>query len=117
MASLPGSESKTSDASQFVQTVIPQVATAMARAIAYEHIQSIAKKQRDALLHQEKIAAIGVLAYGIRHEINNPLAIIRMKADQLLRGDGSSKPLTEDVAKGARVIVNHSDRIAAIIRG
>ncbi len=78
-ASLPASENKTSDATQFVQTVIPQVATAMARAIAYEYIQSIVKQQRDALVHQEKIAAIGVLAYGIRHEINNPLHSLSSK--------------------------------------
>jgi hypothetical protein len=41
----------------------------------------------DARLHQEKLAAIKQLAYGLSHEINNPLANISTRAEQLQRGE------------------------------
>lgn len=41
----------------------------------------------DARLHNEKLAAIKQLAYGLSHEINNPLANISTRAEQLQRGE------------------------------
>ena len=41
----------------------------------------------DARLHGEKLAAIKQLAYGLSHEINNPLANISTRAEQLQRGE------------------------------
>ena len=41
----------------------------------------------DAKLHGEKLAAIKQLAYGLSHEINNPLANISTRAEQLQRGE------------------------------
>ena len=41
----------------------------------------------DARLHHEKLAAIKQLAYGLSHEINNPLANISTRAEQLQRGE------------------------------
>ncbi|WP_243372601.1 cache domain-containing protein [Geotalea sp. SG265] len=40
-------------------------------------------KTREELLRKEKLAAIGELAAGVAHEINNPLAIIRGNAELL----------------------------------
>ena len=44
----------------------------------------------DAKLHHEKLAAIKQLAYGLSHEINNPLANISTRAEQLQRGETDS---------------------------
>lgn len=41
----------------------------------------------DARLHNEKLAAIEQLAYGLSHEINNPLANISTRAETLQRGE------------------------------
>jgi signal transduction histidine kinase len=41
----------------------------------------------DARLQGEKLAAIKQLAYGLSHEINNPLANISTRAEQLQRGE------------------------------
>ncbi len=41
----------------------------------------------DLRLHCEKLSAIKQLAYGLSHEINNPLANISTRAEQLQRGE------------------------------
>lgn len=44
----------------------------------------------DAVLQTEKLAAIKELAYGLSHEINNPLANISTRASSLLRDETSA---------------------------
>jgi len=44
----------------------------------------------DTRLQHEKLAAIKQLAYGLSHEINNPLANISTRAEQLQRGEKDS---------------------------
>lgn len=41
----------------------------------------------DMRLHENKLAAIKQLSYGLSHEINNPLANISTRAEQLQRGE------------------------------
>ncbi|MGI9470390.1 MAG: sensor histidine kinase [Rubripirellula sp.] len=41
----------------------------------------------DARLHKSKLGALKQLAYGLSHEINNPLANISTRAEQLQRGE------------------------------
>jgi signal transduction histidine kinase len=70
-------------------------------------------RAREELLRQEKLAAIGSLAAGVAHEINNPTAIIRGNVEFLLRRlpeDGFGREEVEEVLK-------HTDRIARITRG
>lgn len=44
----------------------------------------------DQRLHESKLAALKQLAYGLSHEINNPLANISTRAQQLQRGESDS---------------------------
>lgn len=41
------------------------------------------KKQKEQLLHQEKLASIGQLSAGVAHEINNPAAYIKSNINSL----------------------------------
>jgi signal transduction histidine kinase len=63
------------------------------------------------LVRAEKLITVGVLSAGIAHEIGSPLAVIRGRAEQVLR-DVSTGPRAEDL----RVIIKHIDNIASTIR-
>jgi signal transduction histidine kinase len=67
------------------------------------------RAQRE-LVAREKLATVGEIASGVAHEVNNPLAAIRMEAELLAS--------TEDPETGAaaRTIVREVDRAASIIR-
>lgn len=90
----------------FVATVLDQV----------KHREEELRRLNEQLGQSEKLASIGTLAAGVAHEINNPVGVIRTKA-QILRyriGDGedSSALLNE-----LDTIEKHTDRIGAITRG
>ena len=71
------------------------------------------RKKLEARLRQAaKMEAIGTLASGVAHEINNPINIIMNYAGLILR-DGVAR---EDVETFAREIVTESERIATIVR-
>lgn len=79
------------------------------------------KLMQQKMVHSSKMASLGEMAGSIAHEINNPLAIIQGKVDQLrikLRKDVSL--LSEGCVEFDRHLVKIEDtigRIAAIIKG
>ena len=90
----------------FVATVLEQV----------RHRDAELRRLSGQLAQSEKLASIGTLAAGVAHEINNPVGVIRTKA-QILRyriedGEDSSALLGE-----LDTIGKHTDRIGAITRG
>lgn len=68
------------------------------------------RAQRE-LVAREKLATIGELASGVAHEVNNPLAAIRMEAELL--GQAAERPETRDAVA---VILKEVDRAAGIAR-
>jgi len=68
------------------------------------------RAQRE-LIAREKLATVGEIASGVAHEVNNPLAAIRMEAELL----GRSTQDTEASAAAA-TIVREVDRAARIVR-
>jgi PAS domain S-box-containing protein len=64
----------------------------------------------------EKLAALGTLAAGLAHELNNPIGIISSRAELMLL-EAESAPLPPEVDEDLRVIHRHAQRVARIVHG
>jgi PAS domain S-box-containing protein len=70
------------------------------------------KRELEAkIVHQDRLASIGLLASGLAHEIGTPLGVIRGRAEFL-----SLKATEPSLKKYADVIVSQIDRISKLIR-
>jgi signal transduction histidine kinase len=88
-----------------------QVAIAIENCHLYAELRSantLLKKSQQQVITSEKMAAIGVLASGIAHEINNPLQVIFSKVQLLKRKaeNEKAKSSLESVEKEALRISN-----------
>jgi two-component system, NtrC family, sensor kinase len=81
-----------------------------------EHARTISTQQ-DLLVYSAKMTAIGNMAGGVAHEINNPLAVICARADMMIEALKSGKSTCEDLEKGLLNIQKTGFRIARIIKG
>ncbi len=70
-----------------------------------------------ALNHAAQLTALGEMAGGIAHEINNPLAIIKGKVFQLKRAVKNPETKVDQVLDDLQHIDATVDRIAQIIKG
>ncbi|MCO5142490.1 MAG: ATP-binding protein [Oligoflexia bacterium] len=68
------------------------------------------------LVNSSKMAAMGEMAGGIAHEINNPLATIQIKIEQLVEMCASSQVDKTEVHKRLEAVTRLVDRIAKIIQ-
>lgn len=81
--------------------------------------RKLAEAQRVALeqvaLRSEKLAALGTLAAGLAHELNNPIGIITSRIELMLEdaGPGLPEPVREDLG----VLHRHAQRVARIASG
>jgi PAS domain S-box-containing protein len=69
-----------------------------------------------AAQQSEKLAALGTLAAGLAHELNNPIGIISSRAELMLL-DAESQAVSEDTVEDLRVIHRHAQRVARIAQG
>lgn len=64
----------------------------------------------------EKLAALGTLAAGIAHEINNPIGVITSRVE-LMRLDADAHHLPKQVRDDLEVVHRHAGRVARITQG
>ncbi|MEA2700625.1 MAG: two-component system, NtrC family, sensor histidine kinase HydH, partial [Myxococcales bacterium] len=97
---------------QFQVRIVPVRNQGMGvRAFALVEDRSELRSLENQLVRAEKVITVGVLSAGIAHEIGSPLAVIRGRAEQVLRHVDSG-PRADDL----RVIIKHIDQISSTIR-
>jgi PAS domain S-box-containing protein len=101
--------------------------SAMGLVVVVRDLREI-EEMRRRMLTQARLAAVGELAAGLAHEINNPLAFVRSNLGQLERhwkslGEADALPPAErsEILGEGREIIGESlagvDRAAEIVRG
>jgi len=99
--------------------ILKLLASWFASIISKERSMKALEEQRAKLVSSSKLSTLGEMAGGIAHEINNPLAVIYGKANQisLMTSDPDTSLDRERIAIAASKIEKTADRIATIIRG
>lgn len=74
-------------------------------------------EQKLITLQASKMVALGEMAGGIAHEINTPLATIKLLTSQLIQEIKNDIPDLDSLASQVQKIEYTSDRVAKIVRG
>ena len=69
------------------------------------------RRMEKGLAQTEKLAAIGQLASGVAHEINNPLGVIKCYANLIDKGLSKETQATEDI----RIIRKHTEQCQSVV--
>lgn len=101
------------DGHSFAVSIYPLCAGASGPARTVIHLRETTKEKRmlSHLRQNDKLAAVGRLASGLAHEINNPLGVIRCYAELL-----GKSGLGEDQRADLTVILRHVDQARSVLR-
>lgn len=82
-----------------------------------KHAEKTIQEQRLQLMHAEKMTALGDMAGGMAHEINNPLTVLELCASRMKMMGEQAQIDPAKVKKNAEMISSTVERIATIIKG
>lgn len=84
-----------------------------------EQKQLVIDQQQMMLIHSAKMSALGEMAGGVAHEINNPLSIIQAKAQFMMKSLDRGQIQNEDpkVRESFELIQKTTNRMAEIVQG
>ncbi len=83
---------------------------------ARKQLEADVETSRAQVLASARLSALGTMAGGIAHEVNNPLGVIHALASDLAELAEQGEVPREEVADGTRQIVQYADRIARIVK-
>lgn len=92
---------------------IPSTQTGAAHAVVVWQDRTEERRLESSLMQAGKLAAIGQLAAGVAHEINNPLTAINANAQMLKM----VIPIEDDNFEAVDLIVKAGERAATVVRG
>jgi two-component system, NtrC family, sensor kinase len=92
---------------------IPATKASAARAVVVWQDRTEERRLENSLMQAGKLAAIGQLAAGVAHEINNPLTVINANAEMLKM----FIPQADDNYESVDLIARAGDRAAKVVRG
>jgi len=81
-----------------------------------KRLEASVETSRMQMVESARLSALGVMAGGIAHEINNPLAVIHALAKDLAEAAELGEVAPSELAATTREIAQHTDRIAKIVR-
>jgi PAS domain S-box-containing protein len=94
----------------------PFVLTAIRDISARKEMEAQIETTRMQMASSARLSALGVMAGGIAHEINNPLGIIHAYASNLLEMARSNNVCIPDMEKASARIVDTAERIGNIVK-
>jgi signal transduction histidine kinase len=96
---------------------IKAVAAQLAKSIEHNDMDEILQQQRASMAAASKMSALGEMAGGVAHEINNPLAVIKTLSSQL-QELAEETPVDQPMVKKMAVqLEKTADRVAKIVNG
>jgi PAS domain S-box-containing protein len=78
-----------------------------------KRVEGQLQRQREVLYQNEKLAALGTMAAGIAHEMNNPLGIMTTRIEVMLL-EAKDQQLPDQVLEDLEVLHRASQRVARI---
>ena len=91
---------------------VPKVMAVIRDLTEQKRLEAYVETSRLQMISSARLSALGTMAGGIAHEVNNPLAIIHALASNLADDDGGTGQVRQDAER----IVQYADRIDGIVK-